>query len=89
MADGQCQGVGDVRGAVDGGETEELGHHVLDLLLGGGAVADQAQLDLVGRVLDDLAAPVAAATSARPLACPTDMAVRALTRKKTRSTTTE
>ena len=56
--------------------------------LRGAARAGDGLLHLVRRVLHDLAAGAAASAMASPLAWPTDMAVRTLTWKNTRSTAT-
>ena len=88
VAQRQRQGVGDVGRPRRLGQAEQGCDHALHLFLGRRALAGDGLLDLVRRVLGDLAARPAAAASARPLAWPTDMAVRALVWKKTRSTAT-
>ena len=71
------------------GEAEEGLHHLLHLLLVGAAPAGDGLLHLVRGVLHDLAARrLTASAMAMPLAWPTDMAVRTLTWKSTRSTAT-
>ena len=56
MADRYCQGVGGI-GLGRLGKVEEGLHHLLDLLLGGLAVADHGLLDLQGRVFEDRQPP--------------------------------
>ena len=89
MAGGQGQCIGHVGRAGRFVQAEHRGHHPLDLLLGRASVADQRLLHLVGGVLGHLQPDSAAATRATPAACPVAMAVRALTWKNTRSTTTD
>jgi hypothetical protein len=89
VAERERGGVGGV-GGPRGVATAEPGlHHLLHLLLVGAAPAGDGVLDLVGCVLDDVAARVqAASANARPLAWPTLIAVRTLTWKNTCSTAT-
>ena len=66
VADRQRQRVGHVGRAVDRRQAQDLGDHALHLVLGGGPVADQAELHLVRRVLDDVAATLGGDEESQP-----------------------
>ena len=73
VTDGQGQGVGHVGRARWCGQTQDVGHHALHLILGGGPIPDQGLLDLVGGVLRHLASGLGGSDQGQPagLARPT------------------